>query len=418
MGVALSQSRSLTRGDEASELVGSRAPPKIPERQRGLWSFLTWSFVIAPIVAAEAFFAKNASALSASSDDQSQYANVAHKAPADAAPDHDPTALAGAVLDDSQQPDDSRLSGFALAVSHSRNTSHDGGAGHWEFGGADAGSSPAGVAGGGGGGGGGGSPSPSPSGLDDATAAADNVANFQDVDAHANDKQGGSIEQNLSAGEITNGPMSGATVGAMGSDVLPNISPRQEHVLASTTSEVISTISPSALPVNVISIAASALSGIVSPIDLDSTQNLKDVVGFDLHVNGVGEYVANDLSTALELNPSQLVADVSTSTGSAIDDLPRLELGAAGTLNNLLGKGLLDVDHLSDLISEPGSVVATSGVGGDLGSAAVASLEKVAAPALSTLSDGVSNASLFRTLSLPTVSTVCLTPRVWSTVCM
>ena len=121
--------------------------------------------------------------------------------------------------------------------------------------------------------------------------------------------------------------------------------------MASTTSEVISTIGSSALPVNVISIAANALSGIVSPIDLNSTQNLKDVVGFDLHVNGIGEYVANDLSTALELNPSQLVADVSTSTGSAIEDLPRLELGAAETLNNLFGKGLLDVGHLRDLIS-------------------------------------------------------------------
>ena len=110
----------------------------------------------------------------------------------------------------------SRLSGFALAVSHSRNSSHDGAP---AIGNLAARMEEARRLGSRGGGGGGGSvsPGPSPSGLDDATAAADNVANFQDVDAHANDKQGGSIEQNLSAGEVTNGPTSGATVGAMGS---------------------------------------------------------------------------------------------------------------------------------------------------------------------------------------------------------
>ena len=37
------------------ELSRSRNSPREPERQRGLWSFLTWPFILAPIAAAEAF---------------------------------------------------------------------------------------------------------------------------------------------------------------------------------------------------------------------------------------------------------------------------------------------------------------------------------------------------------------------------
>ena len=37
------------------ELSRSRNPPRAPERQRGLWSFLTWPFILAPIAVAEAF---------------------------------------------------------------------------------------------------------------------------------------------------------------------------------------------------------------------------------------------------------------------------------------------------------------------------------------------------------------------------
>ena len=37
------------------ELSRSRSPPRAPERQRGLWTFLTWPFILAPIAVAEAF---------------------------------------------------------------------------------------------------------------------------------------------------------------------------------------------------------------------------------------------------------------------------------------------------------------------------------------------------------------------------
>jgi hypothetical protein len=390
IGAALSQTRSLTVADELTELAGSRAPTIAPERQRGLWSFLTWSFVLAPIVTAEAFFAKNASALSNSSDDQSNYAAVIDKGPAHAAADPNPSALAGVVADNSQEDDSDALplKGVARTVLHGGNPSHDISADHWVLRDADAGSSPAGGGGDGGGG--------SASGANDALAPADSVANFQDVDALPNDKQGGLIGQGPAAGETPDGLSNGAAVESSASVRLVDISVGVGTVLASATSEVISTDTTSvskilSTPVDVISTATSAVLEIVSPVVLGTSLNLKDVLGFDLHVNGAGEFVANDLSTALDVNPSQLVADVSTAIGPVTEDLLQLDLGASKTPDSLLGNGLLDVDHLSDPISELSSVVAKPTLSSALGSDADAALEKVSASALSILHEGGSN---------------------------
>ena len=149
------------------------------------------------------------------------------------------------------------------------------------------------------------------------------------------------------------------------------------------------------MPVDVISTATSAVLEIISPVGLDTPLNLKDVLGFDLHVNGAGGFVANDLSTALDVNPSHLVADVSTAIGLATEDLSQLDLGASKTLDNLLGNGLLDVGHLSDPISELSSVVvAKPALSGDLGGDADAALEKVSASALSISHESGSNTNL------------------------
>ena len=58
------------------------------------------------------------------------------------------------------------------------------------------------------------------------------------------------------------------------------------------------------------------------------------------------------------------------------------------------GKGLLDVGHLSEAITEPSSAVPTSGLSNDLGSTAGATLEKVSAPALSISHESGSNTNL------------------------
>ena len=290
------------------------------------------------------------------------------------------------MVDNSQEDDlDAlRLNGVARTVLHGGNPSQDGSANHWVLRDADAGSSPAGGAGGGGGGGGGGSAS----GANDAPASADSAANFQDVDALGNDKQGGLIGQSPAAGETPDGPPSGAAVESSASGGLVDISVGEGTVLASAASEVISTVTTSvskilSTHVDVISTATSAVSEFVSPVGLDTPLNLRDVLGFDLHINGAGEFVANDLSTALDVNPSQLVADVSTATGLTTEDLPRLDFGASKTLDNLLSKGLLGAGHLSDVISGLSSVVAKTALGSDLGSDASAALEKISASALS-----------------------------------
>jgi hypothetical protein len=304
------------------------------------------------------------------------------------------SALAGVVVDNSQEDDSDALplKGAARTVSHSGNPSHDGSANHWVLRDADAGSSPAGDAGGGGGGGG-------SAGANDAPASADNVANFQDVDALRNDRQDGLIGQSPAAQETPDGPSSGAAVESSDSVGLADISVGEGTVLASAPSEVISsdtTLVPKILsaPVNLISTVTSAVSEIISPVGFDTPLNLKDVLGFDLHVNGAGEFVANDLSTALDVNPSQLVADVSTAIGLATEDLPQLDFGASKTLDNLLGNGLLDVGHLSDPISDVSSVFAKTGLGSDLGSDAGAALEKVSASALSISHESGSNTNL------------------------
>src|ERR1700741_4295345 len=82
-----------------TELAGSRAPPRMPQRQRGLWSFLTWQFVIAPIIAAgSSLFIGNGHTLA--TEDQDDRAADHQKGQPDAASDHD-QAAAGT-------PDDSR----------------------------------------------------------------------------------------------------------------------------------------------------------------------------------------------------------------------------------------------------------------------------------------------------------------------
>ena len=85
-------SRENFTEEDLTELAGSRASPRTPQRQRGLWSFLTWQFVIAPIVAAAFFFIENGHALA--TEDQDDRAADHQKGQPDAASDHDQAAAA------------------------------------------------------------------------------------------------------------------------------------------------------------------------------------------------------------------------------------------------------------------------------------------------------------------------------------
>ena len=123
----LPQTRGLKRSDEVFELAGSRAPPRAPERQRGLWSFLTWSFVIAPIVTAESFFAKNGHTLTPA-DDQNDPSTYHDKDQLAATSDQDPTVAAAAIASDGSQEDNtdaSRLVGAVRWAAHNGDPQHD-----------------------------------------------------------------------------------------------------------------------------------------------------------------------------------------------------------------------------------------------------------------------------------------------------
>ena len=486
----LPQTRGLKRSDEVFELAGSRAPPRAPERQRGLWSFLTWSFVIAPIVTAESFFAKNGHALTPA-DDQSDASAYHDKDQLAATPDHDPTVAAAAIASDGTQEDNtdaSRLVGAVQRAVHNGDPEHDKSPTLAVARDTDPASAPAG-----GGGGGGGGPS-------DTNATSDGTSTLQNVDILDEGTPSGSSELTLSSAEIPDvsrnltssggipddlsqssgggpyiespaggepisvqiGSPSLVQIGLLGQGLLsgeiPNSLPHEIAVGASTGGGPIDTLVGNDLGLahttsDVISIIAKGAPDILSPIGLDTVASLKDVLGFDLHVNAAGGFVANDLSAALDGIPSQLMADVvSNAAIPGAEGLPMVGVGASEEVDSLLsgkglldvghlndvtsetssvvaaaasavspesslstnlldseasksadgllgGKDLLDVGHLSDPISEPSSVVATSGLSSDLGSKASATLEKVSAPALSISHESGSNTNLLSTVS-------------------
>jgi hypothetical protein len=447
-GAPFPPTRGLKLSDEVFELAGSRAPPRAPERQRGLWSFLTWSFVIAPIVTTETFFAKNAYAFGQAADDQNNSGAGLDKGPAGATADNSPSAVAAVIADDARDDnaDASRLIGAVRPASHDGFSQYDQNPVHIGLHDTDAASAPAGGGGGGGGGG------PNDAAASDAGASSGNVVGLQASDL-TNETLGGLPGQSPSSGENPYGLLNGLAVDASASEGLIDVSAGNEPIVVQIVSlgqgllpgersndlsheiavgassagglhvdvagglRVDVSVGKEPILPEVVSLGESLLSGdgglhvgisvgaepslAPTTFDINSAVTtglpdilsldtaVKDVLGFDLHVNGAGEFVANDLTTALDVNPSQLVADVSTTTGPATEDLPRLDFGASKALDDLLGKGLLDVGHLSDAISEPSSVVATSA--SDLGSDASAALEKVSAPALSISHESGSN---------------------------
>ncbi len=397
----LPQTRGLKRSDEVYELAGSRAPPRAPERQRGLWSFLTWSFVIAPIVTAESFFAKNGHALTPA-DDQSDPSAYHDKDQQAATPDHDPAVAAATIASDGSQEDNtdaSRLVGAVRWAVHDGDPQHDKSPTLAVARDTDPASAPTGGGGGGG------------SGPSDTNATSDGTSKLQNVDNLDEGTPSGSSELTLSSAEIPDvshnltssggipddlsqssgggpyielpaggepisvqiGSPSLVQIGSLGQGLLsgeiPNSLPHEIAVGASTGGGPIDTLVGSELGLahitsDVISTITKAAPDILLTVGLDTVASLKDVLGFDLHVNAAGGFVANDLNAALDSNPSQLVADiVSTAAIPVAEGLPLVGVGASEEVDSLLsGKGLLDVGHLNDVTS---SVGVTLGPGGD-----------------------------------------------------
>ncbi len=336
--------KNLTEED-LTELAGSRAPPRIPQRQRGLWSFLTWQFVIAPIVAAGSFFIGNGHA--PATEDQDDRATHHQNGQPDAASDHDQAAAGAAwTPDDGRdgQTDASlRLLGAAPKALHDRDgLPHEEHAGPAVAHDIVATASPAGDSEGGAG--------LDAASSDDANAAPDGAIATAGFSGEASGTSSGSpteISQQIVIGELTSGGL------------YVDVSVGGELNLALATSDVVPTLT-------------SGLADILATVGLSSSLNLKDFLGFDLHLNSSGELIATDLDAVLDLNPSLALPNIVSTVVSPVanpvlsvanlvaDGLPIL--GMSNPLDHLLG-GDDDnhpvVGHLDDLTS----VIASGDIG-------------------------------------------------------
>jgi hypothetical protein len=318
-----------------TELAGLRAPPRTPQRQRGLWGFLVWQFVIAPIVAAASLI-EGGHALA--TDDQDDRPSDHQKDQPDSGSDHNQAAVgtAAGTPDDSrndQTDASSRLLGATPKAlpdrdgppheEHAGSGAHDivattSPAGDGQVGdrleaaGSDAANCSLGLAAPG-------------SGIATAGSPGDASGVFSSSP----------IEISLVIGEPTSGGLS-VDVGG-------------ELTLALATSGVVSTLT-------------SSLADILATVDSSSSLDLKDYLGFDLHVNSVGEFVANDLGAVLDSNPSFAVLDA---VGTAVSPVASPVLSVA----NLVADGLPilgTLDPLDRLLDEDNHDHSVVGHGGDL----------------------------------------------------
>ena len=315
-----------------TELAGSRASPRVPQRQRGLWSFLTWQFVIAPIVVAgSSFFIGNRHALA--TEDPGDRAADHQKGQPDAASDHDQAAAKTPGDGGDDQTDASlRLwDGLPHEEHAGPAVAHD----------IVATASPTGDSGGGGG--------LDATGSDNANAAPDSGIAAALLSGDASGISSGSpteISQRTVIGELTSG----------GLDVDVSIGGGPNLALA--TSDVVSTL-------------GSSLADILATVGLNSSLSLKDFLGFDLHVNSGGELIATDLGAVLDLNPSFATPNIDSTVVSAAanavssvvnlvaDGLPILNLETSNPLDRLLGgdnHSHSAVGHLGDLRSLSGGI--------------------------------------------------------------
>jgi hypothetical protein len=418
--VSQAQRQTIRRNiseDDIVELAGSRKPPKTLQKERGVWNFLTSPFVLGSIVVAEALRAKDSHALSAEDGDP---AADHGKGKNQAAPASDQDQAAGGVkAADETGGDQPGSSGLA---SLDRNAPRDSDLPREENAKPPAahGSAldPPAADGGGGGGGGGGGDSES------ADTASDDVATFNTVLSVDDGSATGSQLQHLATASPEVGPFhaglstsdapsllhtTSGVISTLTGGVADILSPANDAPnLLHTTSDIISTLtgsvgdilSPASDAPNLLHTASgviSTLSGgvadflspagdapsllhtasgvistltgsaadILSPDGLGSALNLKDIIGFDVHVDANGGLVATDTSNLLDLHlvdlPVSNVVTAVTATANALpltNALPLPHLDASNVLNDLFDGGhhTLGVTHLSELISATTSV--------------------------------------------------------------
>src|SRR6202041_1936068 len=311
--------------EDLTELAGSREPARIPQRQRGLWSFLTWPFVIAPIVAAEASLVGNGHAL-ATEDQDDRAADHGREQP-DVPADHEQIVAGAAHTPDDSRDDETdapRLVATTPKPLHEADANEDAKVPRardtvaTESQAGDTGSS----AGGGGGGGSSGS-GPDDNNSRDANSSAASPSG-------SNDSPGSETAAIGSSSELSGKTLSSLIPAEISHQIIIGDSPSWVDVLAGgesglahTTSAVVPTLTSS---------VADILSpvGLGTSVNLNDLVNLKDVLGFDLHVNSSGEFIASDLEAALDLHPSYLIANTGSTVLSPVaEGLSALNLGTS-----------------------------------------------------------------------------------------
>ena len=342
--------------EQLSELAGSRAPPKMPQRQRGLWSFLTWPFLIAPIIAAESLLAGNSHALAdQDQDDRSPDHGNGHP---NATPDHDP-AVAGSTHVADDAPRDG-TDAMPHAVSFASKAFADANPAHEEHANAPGAHEAAAVP---------------PVPPDDGGSGSIEPEATSSTETSTTSSSGGDTGTGLIGGD----PGLGHTV----TDVVSTVT--------GTVSTVVGGVSDVLAPVGSL-IGSTVLapvgdlvgSTVLTPVgSLIGSVDLKSLLGFDLHVNPNGEFVATDLDAVLDHGPLLPVADtVSHAVSPVVDALPMLGLGTSNPLDSLLGGN----DHTSGAPLGP-SLLGSGG--GDDPTALVKGIVSSATPSLEKLADGL-----------------------------
>ncbi len=342
--------------EQLSELAGSRAPPKMPQRQRGLWSFLTWPFLIAPIIAAESLLAGNSHA-SADQDQDDRSPDHGNGHP-NATPDHDP-AVAGSTHVADDAPRDG-TDAMPHAVSFASKAFADANPAHEEHANAPGAHEAAAVP---------------PVPPDDGGSGSIEPEATSSTETSTTSSSGGDTGTGLIGGD----PGLGHTV----TDVVSTVT--------GTVSTVVGGVSDVLAPVGSL-IGSTVLapvgdlvgSTVLTPVgSLIGSVDLKSLLGFDLHVNPNGEFVATDLDAVLDHGPLLPVADtVSHAVSPVVDALPMLGLGTSNPLDSLLGGN----DHTSGAPLGP-SLLGSGG--GDDPTALVKGIVSSATPSLEKLADGL-----------------------------
>jgi hypothetical protein len=340
--------------EDLAELAGSRTPPRTPQRQRGIWSFLTWPFVIAPIVAAESILLGHAGV--AANEDPDDHADHGRGQPVPTSSQDGPPASAIRAADDGRddQTDDSpRLMRLVPKTLNHDDLTHEDHAKNPIAHDVAATASPAGDGGGGGGGGAGGG-----------TEASDPA----DLDSLASS---GSLDSSM-AGTGSPSELSGTPVGILTEmlhQVVVGAAPTEITIGNSLSGLVIdpavaelSGLAPAAT--TVISTITSSVGGILASDGLNPLVNLKEILGFDLGINQSGEFTATDLGAALDHIPSYALDNsvltpvlhpVMAIATPVTDGLPVLDLGTTNPLDGLFGAGNHSViGQLGDALADGG----------------------------------------------------------------